>query len=65
MFDAARRKKFSAGRILGGDAYALLALAAHMTEHPEVARAALDEAEDRGADVTELRRQVDGSPSGG
>jgi hypothetical protein len=55
IFDAARRKKFRRGRWMRGDAYALLALAAHETGHDEVALAALDEAEERGADVSALR----------
>jgi hypothetical protein len=52
MSDVARRQKFRSGRRrrLGGDAYAMLAAAAHETGHPEVAAEARRMAEARGAE---------------
>jgi len=64
VFDSARRKKFRTGRVLSGDAYALLALSAHMTGHDLVARVALEEAEERGADMTALREALEAAAGG-
>jgi hypothetical protein len=50
----ARRRKFEGGIVGDGGDYALLALAAHMTDHPEVAERAMLEARERGADTTAL-----------
>jgi len=57
IFDASRRKKFSGGgrAWLRGDAYALLAVSAWETGHHEVAGLAVEEAEERGADMNALR----------
>jgi tetratricopeptide (TPR) repeat protein len=57
IFDSARRKKFRSGRRawMGGDAYALLAIAAWETDHREIADQAVEEAEERGADMSALR----------
>jgi tetratricopeptide (TPR) repeat protein len=59
VFDSARRKKFRSGRVLSADAYALLALSAHKTGHDFVARVAMEEAEERGADVSMLREEME------
>jgi hypothetical protein len=56
VFDRARRKKFASGWRMDGDAYALLALSAFKTDHVQVARVALEEAEERGCDMTALRK---------
>lgn len=57
IFDSARRKKFRSGRRawMGGNAYALLAIAAWETDHREIAERAVEEAEERGADMSALR----------
>ena len=57
IFDSARRKKFRSGRRawMGGNAYALLAIAAWETDHREIAERAVEEAEERGADLSALR----------
>ena len=49
-----RRQKFRSGRWGDGEDYALLAVAAFETGHDIVARAARNEAEQRGADLTAL-----------
>jgi hypothetical protein len=53
--DAMRRRKFGRGWRAPGDAYALLAVAAANTGHPDIAALALEEAESRRADMTLLR----------
>jgi tetratricopeptide (TPR) repeat protein len=57
IFDSARRKKFRSGRRawMSGDAYALLAIAAWETGHREIADRAIEEAEERGAEMSALR----------
>lgn len=53
--DARRRQKFRQGRSWSGDAYALLAIAAHELDNNAVADRALEVAENRGVDVDVLR----------
>lgn len=60
--DAARRQRFKRGSRMGGDAYALLAVAAYETDHRAVALRAMEEAEERGADITELRELLSANP---
>jgi hypothetical protein len=61
--DAMRRSKFnSRGRRWGdGLDYAMLAVAAFETGHEDVAREAMKEAEDRGAEMDVLRSELTGS----
>ncbi|MCP3981807.1 MAG: M1 family metallopeptidase [bacterium] len=60
--DGARRRKFrSRGRRSGtGRAYALLAITAFETGHEEVAQRALEQAEERGADMQLLKESMPG-----
>ena len=53
--DARRRQKFRQGRSWSGDAYALLAIAAHELDNGDVADRALEVAENRGVDVEVLK----------
>jgi hypothetical protein len=59
VFDRARRKKFTRGYHLDADAYAMLALSAYQTDHEQIALAALEEAEERGCDMSSLREMID------
>jgi hypothetical protein len=54
--DEMRRSKWQRGYVGDGDDYALLAIVAFETGKEEIARAAAEEAEERGADLAELRR---------
>ncbi|ANM31227.1 hypothetical protein ABI59_19085 [Acidobacteria bacterium Mor1] len=59
MRDGSRRRRFRQGYLRRGDAYAMLALAAHRIDEPEVAAVALDAADEYGADVDALRAEIE------
>jgi hypothetical protein len=64
--DAARRKAFANGLAASGGDDLILAAAAHLAGHDDVARQAMSEASARGADVTALKEMLDsraGSPA--
>jgi hypothetical protein len=49
-----RRAKFSDGIVGDGQTYALLAIAAHFTDHEPVCQRAIEEAQEKGADMSPL-----------
>jgi hypothetical protein len=57
--DAARRDRWRQGRSGDGEDYALLAVTAFETGHDIVARRALEEAEERGADMSALKERIE------
>ena len=60
--DAARRKAFANGLPASGGDDLILAAAAHMAGHDDVARQAISEARERGGEVTALEDLLGGEP---